>query len=157
MTKKSPESSSTFRTEVLLHGKTATGIEIPPAVVDALGAGKRPPVRVTINGFTYRSTVAVMGGKFLVGISAENRAGTKVSAGDTIDVVLELDDQPREVTVPADFAKALDKDKVAKAAFEKLSFSHKRAHVDAIEGAKAADTRARRIDKAIAMLTEPKK
>jgi hypothetical protein len=159
MTKKSPatQSPTSFRTEVLLHGKTATGIEIPPTVVDALGAGKKPPVRVTINGFTYRSTVAVMGGKFLVGISAENRVGTKVAAGDTVNVALELDDQPREVTVPADLAKALDKDRAAKAAFEKLSFSHKRAHVDAIEGAKAADTRARRIEKAIAMLNEPKK
>jgi hypothetical protein len=142
----------TFRTTILQAGKTATGIEVPPAVVEALGAGKRPPVRVTINGFTYRSTVAVMGGKYMVGVNAENRAAAGVAGGDVVDVGIALDDQPRVVEVPADFAKALAKDKVAKAAFEKLSYTHKREHVMAIEGAKKPETRQRRIARSIEQL-----
>jgi Bacteriocin-protection, YdeI or OmpD-Associated/Domain of unknown function (DUF1905) len=148
------KSPTSFRTELQSHGKTATGIEIPPAVVEALGSGKKPAVTVTVNGYSYRNTVAVMGGKFMVGVSAEHRAGAGVKAGDMIDVSLALDTAPRVVEVPDDFAKALAKDKVAKAAYEKLSYSHKRAHVDAIVGAKAAETRARRIEKALAMLNE---
>ena len=139
----------TFRTKVLQSGKTATGIEVPPRVVEALGAGKRPPVRVTINGFTYRSTVAVMGGKFLVGVNAENRAAAGVAGGDAVDVTLEVDDQPRVIDVPDDLAKALNNDKAAKAAFDKLVYTHKREHVMAIEGAKKAETRQRRIAKTI--------
>jgi len=139
----------TFRTKVLQSGKTATGIEVPPRVVEALGAGKRPPVRVTINGFTYRSTVAVMGGKFLVGVNAENRAAAGVAGGDAVDVTLEVDDQPRVIDVPDDLAKALNNDTAAKAAFDKLSYTHKREQVMAIEGAKKAETRQRRIAKTI--------
>src|SRR5690348_17158594 len=92
------------------HGKTATGIEVPEEVVAILGAGKRPPVRVTINGHTYRSTIAVMGGVYMLGVSAENRLGAGVAAGDELEVDLELDAAPREVSVPPDFAEALDRD-----------------------------------------------
>src|SRR2546430_15698274 len=103
-----------FRTTLLQAGKTATGIEIPPEIVAKLGSSKRPPVRVTINGtYTYRNTVAVMGGKFMVGVSAEHRAGAGVAGGDVIDVELALDDAPRTVDVPPDFARALSKDKAA--------------------------------------------
>ena len=104
-----------FQAELLLAGKTATGIEIPPEVVESLGAGKKPPVAVTINGHTYRSTVASRSGRFLVGVSAENRAAADVAAGDKIEVELELDDKPREVTVPDDLAAALDRDAKARA------------------------------------------
>ncbi len=100
-----------FRTVIEQSGKTATGIRIPDEVVAALGAGKRPPVRVTINGFTYRSTVAVLGGAFMIGVSAENRAGANVLGGDEVDVDLELDTEPRVVTEPPDFAAALDADR----------------------------------------------
>jgi hypothetical protein len=141
-----------FRTTVQLNGKTATGVEIPPDIVEGLGAGKKPPVNVTINGYTYRSSVAVMGGKFMVGISAEHRAGAKVAAGDTVDIDLELDTAPREVTVPDDLAAALAGDPAAKVAFEKLSYSHKRQHVLAIEAAKTPETRARRVAGALAVL-----
>src|SRR5438309_2367144 len=79
-----------FRTTILTAGKTATGIEVPSEVVDALGASKRPPVRVTINGYTYRNTIAVMGGKYMVGVSAEHRAGAGVGGGDEVDVEIEL-------------------------------------------------------------------
>jgi hypothetical protein len=135
-------------------GKTATGFEVPPEVVESLGGGKRPPVRVTINGHTYRNTIAVMGGVFMLGVSAENRAGAGVAGGDIVDVELELDTAPREVTVPPDFSEALDRDAVARAAFDRLSYSHRRQHVLAIDGAKTAETRLRRIEKAIVMLRE---
>jgi hypothetical protein len=142
-----------FRTVVLAAGKTATGIEVPPEAVEALGSGKRPPVRVTINGYTYRNTVAVMGGVFMIGISAEHRSGSGVAAGDEIDVELALDTEPREVTLPADFAAALATDARAKAAFEALSPSRQKAHVASIEDAKTAETRSRRLAKALAELS----
>ena len=146
----------TFRTTLESAGKTATGFVIPPEVVDELNKGKRPPVLVTIGAHTYRNTVAVMGGQFMIGVSAENRAAAGVKAGDEIDVTLQLDTAVREVVVPGDFAKALDAAPAARRTFDSLSFSHKRAHVDAIEQAKAAETRQRRIDKSVAMLAEGK-
>jgi hypothetical protein len=143
-----------FRTTVELHGRTATGIQVPDEVVAALGPSKRPPVRVTIGDHTYRSSVASMGGRFMVGISAENRAATGVAAGDEIDVDLELDTEPRTVTVPADLAEALDTDGAARKAFDALAYSHQLRHVLAIEAAKAPDTRQRRVAKAVAMLRD---
>jgi hypothetical protein len=131
------------------HGKTATGIEVPAAVVEELGGGRRPPVSVTINGYTYRSSVAFMGGRFLLGLSAEVRENTGVAAGDRIDVDLELDTAPREVEVPADFAEALAASPDAQAAFAALNYSNKRRLVMAIDAAKAADTRQRRIAKTV--------
>src|SRR5258706_10563249 len=98
-----------IRAVIELGGKTATGFEVPAEVVEALGAGKRPPVRVTINGYTYRNTVAVMGGVFMVGVSAENREKAGVAGGDDVDVDIELDTQPRELTLPPDFRAALDR------------------------------------------------
>jgi len=141
-----------IRTKLLSAGKTATGFEVPAKVVDGLGAGKRPPVRVTINGFTYRSTVAVYGGKFLVGVSAENREGAGVAAGDVLDIDLELDSAPRDVVLPKDLAAALKRDKAAAKAFDALSYSNKRRIVLSVEGARAADTRERRITKWVADL-----
>ncbi len=143
-----------FQATILLSGKTATGITVPAEVVAALGAGKRPPVRVTINGYTYRSTVAPMGGIFMVGVSAENRAAAGVRAGDEVEVTLEHDAQPREVTVPADFVEALDGDAEARGFFEGLSYSNRLRHVLAIEQAKTAETRRRRIAKAVDSLRE---
>ena len=143
-----------FRTTLLQGDKTATGIEVPPEVVEALGKGKRPPVKVTINGHTYRSTVAVMGGTFMVGVSAENRAGAGVKGGDLIDVELELDTAPRELTVPPDLAAALDADPKARETFDKLSFSNRQWHVLNTEGTKNPETRQRRIEKSVAALRE---
>src|SRR3954468_2519410 len=141
-----------FRTTILTAGKTATGIEVPAEVVEALGASKRPPVRVTINGHTYRNTIAVMGGKYMVGVSAEHRAGAGVSAADTVDVDIELDDAPRTVEVPPELAKALAKDKAAKAAFDGLSYTNQRRHAEAIASAKTDETRQRRLEKTLAEL-----
>jgi hypothetical protein len=138
-----------FRTTVELGGRTATGLEVPDAVVEALGAGRRPPVRVTIGGHTYRSTVAVMGGRYLLPLSAENRTAAGVAAGDEVEVAVELDTEPREVPVPADLTAALAGDDGARAAFERLSYSHRRRHVLAIEEAKTPETRMRRIAKTV--------
>ena len=143
-----------FRATIELGGKTATGIRVPQKVVEALGTSKRPAVRVTINGYTYRSTVAVMGGEFMLGVSGVVREKAGVSAGDKVDVDLELDTQPRELTVPPDFAKALKRDPDAKRTFEGLSFSNKQWHVLSIEGAKTAETRQRRINKSVSTLRE---
>ena len=143
-----------FRTTILQSGKTATGIEIPEELVESLGAGKRPPITVTINGFTYRSTVAVMGGRYMVGVSAENRAGAGVEGGDTVDVDIELDTAPREVDVPADLGAALDKEPKARSTFDGLSNSNKGWHVSHVTGAKTEETRRRRITKSVAVLKE---
>jgi hypothetical protein len=143
-----------FRTTVELGGKTATGMRVPPDVVDALGSGKKPAVRVTIGAHTYRSTVATRGGVYMLPLSGENRTAAGVAAGDEVDVDVELDDQPREVPVPDDLAAALAEDDAARAEFERLPYSHRQRHVLAIEGAKAPETRARRVAKAVEMLRE---
>jgi hypothetical protein len=141
-----------FRVLIEGAGKTAAGMEVPPEVVAALGESKRPPVRVTINGYTYRSTVAVLGGRFMVGVSNEVRAASGVAAGDTVDVELELDTAPREVTVPPELARELARDAAARTAFEALSYSKKRLLVDPVANAKTAETRDRNIAKALTSL-----
>ena len=142
-----------FRTKILPAGKTAAGIEVPAKVVAALGSSKRPPVRATINGYTYRSTVAVMGGAFMLGISEEVRKGAGVSGGDMIDIDLELDDKPRDVELPPDFAAALGRNAKAKKLFEGLSYSKKNVLVRALD-VKAADVRNERIAKTVEQLKE---
>jgi Bacteriocin-protection, YdeI or OmpD-Associated/Domain of unknown function (DUF1905) len=143
-----------FRTTVQQAGKTATGIQVPEEVVEALGSGRRPPVKVTINGYTYRSTVAVVGGAHMVGVSAESRAGAGIAGGDEVEVDIELDTAPREVAVPADLAAALDAEPNARRAFDKLSYSNKSWHVLQVAGAKSEETRRRRIAKSVATLKE---
>jgi hypothetical protein len=143
-----------FRATIELGGKTATGFSVPEDIVTGMGSGKRPAIRVTIKDHTYRSTVAPMGGRFMIPLSAENRQAAGVAAGDEVDVEIELDTEPREVTVPADFADALSRDAEAKAYFDTLSYSHQLRWVLSIEGAKAAETRQRRIDKAVSTLHE---
>jgi Bacteriocin-protection, YdeI or OmpD-Associated/Domain of unknown function (DUF1905) len=145
-----------FRAQVQLDGKTATGNRVPEEIVAALSPSKRPPVRVTIGDYTYRSSVASMGGVFMLGISAEVRQNTGVAAGDEIEVDFELDNQPREVIVPPDLAIALAGDENAKRFFDGLSYSNKRRIVLSIEDAKTTETRQRRIDKAISSLSEGK-
>jgi hypothetical protein len=142
-----------FRATVELGGKTATGIQVPEEVVAGLGTSKRPAVRVTIRGHSYPSTIASMGGVFMIPVSAEIRAATGVAAGEEIDVDVELDTAPREVTVPADFAQALDGDADARRRFDGLSYSNQRRYVLSIEAAKTAETRQRRIDKTVSTLS----
>jgi hypothetical protein len=143
-----------FHTTILQGDKTATGIRVPDEIVEALGSGRRPAVKITMRGFTYRSTVAVVSGQFMVGVSAENRAGARVAGGDEVDVEIELDSAPREVTVPADFAAALDAEPNARRTFDGLSYSKKSSHVLSIEGAKTDETRQRRIAKSVETLRE---
>jgi hypothetical protein len=143
-----------FRATLETEGKTATGISVPPEVVEALGAGKRPRVTVTINGHSYRSSVAVLGGRYMLGVSAENRAAAGVAGGDQVDVELELDTAPREVVVPPDLATALAAEPAAQATFDGLSYSNRSWHVLQIEGAKSDETRQRRIARSIEALRE---
>lgn len=140
-----------FTSTLELHGKTATGFEVPPEVVAGLGPGKKPKVTVRIGAHTYRSTVAVYGGRFMLPLSAENRTAAGVSAGDDIAVELELDTAERTVDVPQDLASALDAAGL-RAAFDALSFSKRRGHVEQVTGAKSADTRQRRVARVLAAL-----
>ncbi len=143
-----------FTTTLELGGKTATGFRVPPEVVEALGMGKRPPVLVTINGHTYRNTVAVYGDTYMLGVAAEHRAAAGVQAGDELEVDLELDTAPREVEVPTDLAGALDAAPEAKRFFETLSYSNKRRITLSVEDAKTPETRQRRIEKFVRQLEE---
>lgn len=143
-----------FRTTIERAGKTAMGFEVPPEAIEGLGAGKRPPVTVTINGYTYRNTVAVLGGRYMIGVSAEHRGPAKVTGGESVDVDLELDTAPREVSMPPDLAAALDADKIARETFDRLSYSNRSWHVLQVEGAKSPETRSRRIEKSVAALRE---
>ncbi len=141
-----------FRATVELGGKTATGIQVPAQIIEELGSGKRPRVRVTINDYTYRSTVAPMGGIFMLPASAEVRERAGIAAGNTVEVEIQLDTEPREVTLPTDFAAALDGDADAKQFFDGLSYSNKQRLVLAIEGAKTSETRQRRIASTVSKL-----
>jgi hypothetical protein len=145
-----------FRATLETNGRTATGIEVPSSVVDALAAGKRPPVRVTLHKHTYRTTVARMGGRFLVPVSAEVRKAAGVTAGDELDVGIELDDAPRTVDVPADLAAALAEAPGAAQAWEKLAYTHQKEWARSVEDAKKPETRARRIAAAVEALRAPR-
>jgi hypothetical protein len=143
-----------FRTTILTAGKTAAGIQVPTEVVEGLGQGKKPPVRVTINGHTYRSSIASVGGVFMVGVTNEFRDLSGVAGGDEVDVEIDLDTEKREVTVPPDLAAALDADADARQFYEGLSYSNKRRIVEPIADAKTPETRQRRIEKSIEKLRE---
>jgi hypothetical protein len=143
-----------FRTMILQSGRTATGIQVPEEVVQALGAGRRPAVKVTVNAYTYRSTVAVMGGACMISLSAEHRAAAGVAGGEEVDVDIDLDTAPREVSVPADLAAALDAEPAARRTFDGLSYSNKSWHVLQVEGAKSEETRQRRIARSVDILKQ---
>jgi hypothetical protein len=143
-----------FRATIEQSGKTATGFAVPEEVVRALGGGKRPAVRVTIGAHTYRNTVASLGGRYMVSVSAENRAAAGVAGGDEVDVELELDTAPRELSVPRDLADALDADPDARRTFDGLSYSNRQWHVLSVEGAKTPETRQRRLGKSVEVLRQ---
>jgi hypothetical protein len=141
-----------FRAEVETNGRTATGIRVPAEVVVGLNAGKRVPVTVTINGYTYRTTIARYTEAYMIPLSGENRQGAGVRAGEVVDVDIEHDAAPREVTVPSDLAEALDA-AGARAAFDSLSFTRRKEYVVAVEGAKKPGTRQARIERAVEELS----
>ena len=145
-----------FETRIFQSGNN-TGIEVPAEVVEGLGGGKKPAVAVTVSGYSYRSSIAVMGGKFLIPLSAERRAESGIKGGDAVEVELALDDKPREVTVPDDLAAALAGDAAAKTFFETLSYSNRLRHVLSVTDAKTPETRQRRIDKVLEMMRAGKK
>lgn len=143
----------TFETVLVKHGSmNATGIEIPFDVEAVFGA-KRVPVRAEINGAEYRGSIVRMGGKYLLGIPKEFRDRAGIVAGNSVKVIVEKDDEPRTVTPPNDLVAAL-KNAGLEDAFSRLSYTHQKEHVRAIEQAKAAETRSRRIEKAIEMLNK---
>lgn len=144
---------TTFTTTITKDDeKNATGIRVPAEAIAALGKGKKPPVKVTLNGFTYRSTVAAYGDVYMLPLSQERRAAAGVQAGDQVEVTLELDQEPRTVEVPDDLAAALSEKPGTMAAFEALSYSARKEHVRQVESAKAPETRGRRIAKIVASL-----
>lgn len=145
--------SATFATTLTASGNN-TGIVVPDTVIEQLGAGKRPSVVVDVNGYEYRSTVAVMGGRYLIGVSAAVRAATGLAGGDPIRVTLTVADSPRSVNMPPDFAAALDAHDGARQFFDTLSNSLQRYHVDNVNAAKSGATRQRRIQKAIGLFLE---
>ena len=147
--------SVTFDTTVAATGNN-TGIVVPDELIERLGAGRRPAVIVNLNGYEYRNTVGVMGGRHLISVSAAVRKDAGLQAGDPVHVVLTVAESPREVTVPGDLAAALSADLAAGAFFAKLPNSLQRYHVDNVNGAKTAETRQRRIDKAIALFQQGK-
>ena len=142
----------TFHTTIKQSGGTATGIEVPPAIIESLGAGKKPAVKITMNGKTYRSTVAVMDGLYMVGVSAENRALTGVKGGDSVDVGIELDTEPRVYELPDDLAKALAAKPGATETFHASAPSKRKEYVRQVTDAKTQETRERRIAKIVAEL-----
>jgi hypothetical protein len=143
-----------FRGELELAGKTATGFVVPDAVVEELGAGRRPPVVVTINGASFRTSIASMGGQFLLGVSAANRELTGTKAGGVYDVEVEVDTEPRVLEVPDDLAAAFDQSPAAKTFYETLSYSQQRRVVEPVRDAKTEETRARRIAAMVAKLAD---
>jgi bifunctional DNA-binding transcriptional regulator/antitoxin component of YhaV-PrlF toxin-antitoxin module len=143
-----------FRGTVLLNGKTATGIAVPADVLDGLGAGKRPAVAVTLKRHAFRTTLGSVDGVPMIPVSAEVREAAGVAAGDTLEVEIELDTAPREVTVPEELAAALRKDPAAAKRFESLSYSRRKAYADSIAGAKTEETRTRRLEKTLAELRQ---
>jgi len=141
----------TFTTELLLQGNN-TGILVPVEVLEQLDAGRRPPVVVRIGDFEYRSTVASMGGRYLIAFSSDKRKATGLVGGETIEVTLTHDTAERTVDVPEDLAAALAEAGVRER-FDTLAFSQRKEHVRAITEAKGAETRARRIAAAVMKLS----
>ena len=143
-----------FRGELRSTGGNTAGFQIDDDVVAALGGGGRPKVVVTVNGFEWRSSIARMSGEYWLGVSAERRAAAGIAAGEALEVEVVLDTAVREVEVPADLAAALETEPAAKAFWDGMSFSNKSWHVLQITGAKAAETRARRVARTLTMMAE---
>jgi hypothetical protein len=141
---------TTFTTTLVQSGNNV-GIDVPKEIVLGFGAGKRVPVTVTINGYTYASTIAVMGGRYLVGVAAAHRAAAGVAGGEQHEVTIEHDTSPRTVEIPHDLDAALT-DAGVRERFDALAYSARKEHVRSVEDAKQAETRQRRVMKIIEKL-----
>ena len=139
-----------FTTQLEATGGTTTGFVVPDEVVEALGGGRRPKVAATVAGHTWRTSIAAMGGRFLLGASATVREAAGIAAGETHTVTVVLDDAPRTVEVPEDLAAALAADADAARAWEALTYSAQRRHAEAVVAAKKPETRARRVEAVVA-------
>lgn len=147
------ETSQTFRTTLWSAGGNNVGIVVPDEVLAAFERGKKVPVVVTIDGgYQYRNTTASMGGQVLISFNAETRKQTGRGAGDEVEVRLEVDDAPRTVELPEELATAFAAEPAAKTAWEALSYSKQRAIAEPIADAKKPETRAARVEKALASL-----
>ena len=140
-----------------LDGKTATGITVPPDIIESLGAGKRPSVLITINGHSFSTTIGSMKGAFKIPVSAERRELIGAEAGDALHVSVVLDEAPVETQVPPELAEALASDRKSAEFFAGLTPSQRKGFIVSIEGAKTADTRERRVEKALAALKSRQK
>lgn len=145
-----------FRAELLSTGKTTAGFEVPEPVLEELGGGRHPKVAVTVNGYRFRTSIARMGDRYLLGVSSQRRAEAGVAAGDVVDVEVVLDTAPREIEVPEDLAAALAAEPAAAEFWNTLSYSKQQWHVLQITGARTAETRARRLARSVALLREHK-
>lgn len=143
---------TTFSTKLFQdEGMNATGIQVPDEAIAALGKTKRPPVKVTVNGYTYRSTVATINGVFMISFAAEHRQASGIQAGDPIEVTLELDESPRMVELSSELAAALDSAGL-RTAFDALAYSVRKEYARQVKDAKADETRQRRIAKILTQL-----
>ena len=141
-----------FRAQLQPRGPAAA-VVLDDAQVAEVGEGaRRFPVVATVNGYTWRTSVARMGGEFLVGLSQEVRQGAGVQAGDEVDVTIELDSAPRDVEVPEALAAALAADPRAKAAFDGMAFTHRKEYARWVAEAKRDETRQRRVQQAVEMI-----
>jgi len=141
-----------LRLELRGHGGNTAGFEIPDEVIDELGGGRRPKVVVTVGTHTWRSSIANMGGTFMLGVSMANREAAGVSAGETLDVDIELDTAPRTVDVPSELAGELERDASARAVWDSWSFTRQQEAARSLTEAKKPETRARRLEKVLAEL-----
>ena len=141
-----------FNTTVKSEGKNAAGIVVPPEIVEALGSGRNPKVKVSVNGYTFRGTVQVSNGRFMISFSSDKREASGVKGGDQVAVTLELDTEPRTVEIPEDLSAALSAKAGALEAFEAMSYSRRKEFVRQVNEAKAQETRARRISGIVAQV-----
>ena len=142
----------TFTWTLESQGGNNTGFVIPEDVVLGFGRGRRVPITVAIGDYRYRTTIVSMGGRFLFGVNSRQRQDTGLAAGDVVEVTIEVDDAPREVEVPPELQAALDADPAAKAAFERLAFTHRKEHARSVADAKAPETKARRVERVLEAL-----
>ena len=143
-----------FKAEIFTGGGNTAGFWIPEEVMKSLGDKKRVPVVVTLNGYSYKSTIASYDGKQAIGISIENRENAGVKIGDTLEIDVKVDDQPRIVEVPEIVKTQLEKNSVAKEIFEKLSYTHKKEYVKWIIDAKKEETKMARLSKLNQMIID---